>query len=401
MFYQNLQPVIGRDDSESADTADEAAFLALAGMTCSVCDRPLSAHERGARDNASRGFTCCGRAHCPYCGAAGSDKCRHLAGYESKNEWRVAGLPESLRFVTIPEPPPVSREYLLDYSEAQKQRAFGDAYPLFPYLYGDGWLKREHDAFSGKVILDTLLEPANCQYATGGRYYFDPNVPLLVARMERALFEYLPNGFAQLLAEPAADAAFVEGIIAAGDCLVIYTDTAVHGAAFSPDGSRLAIIGDCAGAIWRFDGSEGNAATLETSFACEDGRTDPLVNRDVLFSPDGERLLIRRARKARKGENVEVRCACTGALAGLVTAVGAAPAEGEGGGVAFLHDGASVAIARGRGVTVHPAADVTLGRASRERRFALRAPLTHFAAASGDRFATATGQYVVVWRVPR
>ena len=160
MFFKNTNALQVSADVGTGADADTAVLRALAGMACTVCDRPLGGPPpaRGRqRGSYNAPFACCHRAYCPFCGAEGGARCAHLVAYRAGGDWRIAGLPAGEGLAFPPVPP--SAGAIIGHSEAQKREAFRGAFGLLERLMGKHWDGRQIEKIPCDLIVDLVARP--------------------------------------------------------------------------------------------------------------------------------------------------------------------------------------------------------------------------------------------------
>ncbi|MBC8135030.1 MAG: hypothetical protein H8F28_03980 [Fibrella sp.] len=415
MLYKNTTLLTKRASGSGANAADEATLRALAGLFCSVCDQPLSTKDKKGQwgyTEKHSAYTCCGKAHCPFCGAPTREKCAHLVAYRASGDWKIAGLPD-VADKSLPILPPLDTEHLLDYSEPQKKAAFGEGYKLLDEIYEPG-LRRQHgEAIGGEKIVSALLRPDHQESITTAShienlYYFSQNPAPGMARMEQALVHDFPGGFDRLAAQipPGADY-----IVSAFRVQAIDSDVTVNAVALSPDGTRLTVLTQQSGEIWDL---AGETPVPVGEFEAGDTRIHDLMYHAVRYSLNGKQILAKRTSEygygSSGGHRTEIRSAEDGTLLHSLGEPGNARAEtGESGGVnrndreAFLHGGDTLLTVRGRCLRLYRMDRLGSNKnAKPDQTILLRSVIGDLTVSSdGETFATAASQHVVLWRIPR
>lgn len=413
MLYKNTTILTKRASGSGENAVDSAALRALAGLFCSVCDQPLSSKDKKGQwgyVEKNSAYTCCGKAHCPFCGAPAKEKCSHLVAYRASGDWKIAGLPD-VAGNSLPTLPPMDREHLLDYSDAQKKNAFGEGYKLLDELYAPGLRHQRSEAIGGAEIVSALLRPDNHQAVTTASgienlYYFSQNAERCTARLQQALLQDFPCGFDRLLRQTPAGS---EYIVSALVVPVIDSETVVKAVALAPCGKRLALLTQQQGEIWDISGE---TPVSVSEFLAADGKANELAYHAVRYSPDGKQILTKRSSEyygyGSVARRTEIRSAEDGSLIQSLGEPGNTRAEtGEDGGPSqndrdlFLHDGETLLTVRGRCLRLYRLDRLTKN-ARPDQTILLRSVVSDLSVSQdGETFATATGQHVVLWRIPR
>lgn len=416
MLYKNTAGMTKRTGS-SGESEDIATLRALTGLFCVVCDQPLSTKDKkGQWSHVEKhsAYTCCGKAHCPFCGAPAKEKCRHLVAYRASGDWKIAGLPD-VGGNAFPTLPPLDAAHLLDYSDAQKKVAFGEAYKLLDEIYAPGMRHQRGEAIGGAELVNAILCPDNHQTITTvsgieNQYYFSQCPDLGTARLRQALLQDFPGGFDRLLRQVPPGSRYVVSTIAVP---VIDSETVVKAVALSPCGKRLVLLTQQSGEIWDISGA--NPVPV-CEFTSADGKTNELSYHVARYSPDGKQLLAIRSSEyhgyGSSSRRTEVRSAVDGTLLHSLGESGDSRSEtGEESGAPqndrdlFLHGGETLLTVRGRCLRLYNLIHNSTQRTKNARpdhTILLRSVVADIAVSSdGETFATATGRHVVLWRIPR
>lgn len=402
MLYKNVKPLPPRDAPE--DSTDVAALRALAGMSCDVCDMPLSREDKTNAWNRTTPFTaytCCGNAYCPFCGANARLRCEHLLASQTGGQWRIAHLPD-LSDVSMPHPPPVSPEHMLDYKTTQKRAAFGAAYPLLSPLYGRGLEgKGETKRIGGELIAEKLLAWENKQVVATGKknggnnmLYFAQDVRARTADLDDTLRRAFPEGVTKLFALP-------QPALQYRLCVAQYAPgKQARSLLSSADGKRVYVLWDRGGTVFdvsapdrepvfvrNIPAPKNEAEFVSASLAEDESFLDAVVTRTDRSGPSAkysESIPLAPEKADRhKGERGKPR--------------GGDEYSYE----SSLHGGKTVLQENGRSVRFYRSA-ATVNERGRPwltislRSLLMAAPLN----TDGDTFALAAGGYLSLWRVP-
>jgi WD40 repeat protein len=125
----------------------EVALLMLGTPSCSQCGLPLDGKRGGDKaagdphlqgpSSPAEPFRCCGVAHCPYCGLASYERCRHRVAWKERGIWRIPGL--GLNRDSAAPDHNLPDDLLVDFDEDQKAQAWQSATCLLEPIYGIGF----------------------------------------------------------------------------------------------------------------------------------------------------------------------------------------------------------------------------------------------------------------------
>lgn len=378
-----------------ATTAAEALF-ALSGMACSDCGKPL--------DIRNKKYSCCRRAHCPYCGKPHTERCIHRVAHREYGRWRIPGV-----IGEDAQPPlcPLEKGLLLDYSDAQKRAAFGAAEPMLFDIYGPGFLALvRKDA----LVLSLIHKVMRCEsiqevhgYDRYNHYCFSRDPKAAKERARQALRD-LRQGFDNL-----------RGIVPHAARYLLHTlDTGtsqwrgLNNIVFSPDGSQVLA---CSHSVARLFAVETGALVH-----CWDQGKGSIHS--AVFSPGGERVAISTVISSSRGWDHRERTIGEGFVQVWDTRTGnplsrmeGAPAGGDpldsgSPSEGFLHGGRLFVLARERFVRL---VDLEPSTGKMRPRGGIRelAVLPHREdirqtafSPDGVTFATSQKDYVLLWRIP-
>lgn len=297
MLYKNTKPLEKKKTIATGDAMDMAALRVLAGMCCSECDKPLSSVDHKGQwgyVHKHSAYTCCGQAHCPYCGASGKEKCAHLVAYRTSGNWRIFGLPD-VADMLFPQAEPLSPTAIMGHTTEQKQKAFGAAFPLLEKLYSPRWYGQTYENISAELIVNHLIKPNNKQEipTTANLYYFSEATDGIAERLQQALCEDLPEAFPRLKAMPIANA---EYLVKAFELPINEEDKQSSRASFidfSSCGKYLIVLNALTGQVWDMTETE---PKLLASFSALERRSNPHhAYQCARFSKTGDQIELFRA----------------------------------------------------------------------------------------------------------
>lgn len=405
MLHKNVLPLPKRitiKNTSDCDTVEQAALNALSGLFCSVCDAPLCREDRMINGSARphTAYVCCKTAHCPFCGTSGKQRCEHLAAYRTSGDWRIAGLPD-LAGHPVPEAIPLTTETLQEYSDEQKQEAFGQAFQLLFSLYGPGLRRNKEAELGGRLLIDALVPAENKQHpGDGTEYYFCRNVTGSAESVRLGLTDGLTNGFSRLQSFTPPGARFAIG--------TLMMKTEIRAVAFAPCGTRFVVCDLDSCEIRRINNGD---MVLHT------GWTNPAQGRlyhRATFTPSGKKVVLLDGHPYFETDyTTEFRDAHTGdRILGIeqshMNRIHRLPEElDENREIfdttreTFLHNGATYMTVRGRCIRFYDVASTT-GDIEPLLTITLRLPVAHFAVSpDGETFVTAAGQFMTLWQVTR